>query len=172
MRPAPTSCVLLLVLGLTGACKKDDITWVQANKDRDQTLVVRVADDCGDDAGPATLRLQSSLGITDVGQAEVDPGCGPVGTSHLVSVILNEGFEAIVGRVTVEVQTDAVADLDGDGDRDNRGEGEYELQQDSFDPGAWAITLQSLGADGEQREDRFTFRLWQPEQLAPELDGE
>jgi hypothetical protein len=176
MPRTPASFALPFVL-LMAACNKDEVVWVPFNAEQGQTLVVRVSDECVDpddpdavEPGPAMLELESSLSLTDVGVASIDPGCGPVGTNHQVVAIVDDAFEVLVGRVTVDVQTDAVADLDGDSDVDTRGEGEYELAQDSADPGAWSITLQSLGAEGEEREDRFTFRLWQPEALAPELE--
>lgn len=159
-------------LGFAAAgCNPDEIVWIPFNAD-DQTLVVEVLP-VGSPVGDAvSLDLLSSLGRTDVGVAAVDPGSGPVGTSHQITVDVLDDFEAIVGRVTVVVDSEAVSDLDGDGEPDSRGEGEYELRQDSADPGAWALTVQSLGADDETREDRFTVHLWQPEELAATTTAE
>lgn len=167
MRPLDLVMRLLPVgLSALAGCQGDDITWIEFNA-TNETLVVEVLPEGEPEGEPITLDLMSNLGRTNVGTATIDPGSGPVGTYHLVAVDVFDAYEAIVGRVTVEVQTEAVADLDDDGEKDSRGEGLYELEHDSADPGAWAMTLQSLGAADETREDEFTFVLWQPEELAP-----
>jgi hypothetical protein len=154
----------LLLLG--GGCNKDaESVWVEFNAPN-QTLSVEVlpaGSPMGDDL---TLELLSNLGRTVVGEALVSPGSAPVGTSHLVAVDVLDDFEELVGRVTVIVDTQAIKDLDGDGEPDSRGEGEFELRRDSADPGAWALTLQSLGGEDERRTDRLTIVLWQEEELS------
>ena len=157
----------LLLFGSTallGACDSGEITWVQFNAD-DQVLEVEVLP-VGEPAGePVSLALLSNLGRTEVGVAAVDPGSGPVGTEHLVTVDVYDAFEIDVLRVTVFITAEPVSDLDGDGDNDSRSEDEYELQQDSADIGAWAMSFKSLGEDNERRTDSFTFFLWQPEEI-------
>ncbi|MCB9685705.1 MAG: hypothetical protein H6735_11750 [Alphaproteobacteria bacterium] len=148
-------------------CKKDEITWVPFNLE-DQTLVVDVLPEGSAVGDPVSLELLSNLGRTVVGQATIDPGSGPVGTEHVIMVDVLDDFEAIVGRVTVGVNPEATKDLDGDGEIESRGSDEYELQQDSADPGAWQVTVMSLGSSDEQREDVFTINLWQPDELLPE----
>lgn len=161
--------LLVSVALCIGGCKKDEITWVPFNAEG-QTLVVDVLPSGSSIGAPVEIELLSSLGRTVIGVGAVDPGSGPVGTSHLVTVDVLDEFEALVGRATVEVDTEAVSDLDGDGDEDARGAGEYEMRRDSADPGAFAITMQSLGADDESREDRFTLHVWEPEQLEPTVE--
>jgi hypothetical protein len=156
---------LLIAPAVLAACGEDEITWVQFNAD-DQVLEVEVLP-VGEPAGePVSLALLSNLGRTEVGVAAVDPGSGPVGTDHLVTVDVYDAFEEEVLRVTVFILTEAVSDLDGDGEPDSRSEEEHELRQDSADLGAWALEFKSLGADDERRTDQFTFFLWQPEDIA------
>lgn len=166
VRAAVRHLASLALVGLSAACNPDaKSVWVEFNAPN-QTLQVEVlpaGSDVGDDL---TLELLSNLGRTVVGEALVSPGSGPVGTEHLLAVDVLDDFEDLVGRVTVVVETGAVKDLDGDGEPDSRGEGEYELAQDSADPGAWALTLQSLGGDREHRTDRFTVILWEEETVA------
>src|SRR5687768_5219617 len=118
---------IVAALAVVAGCKGDDITWIEFNA-ADETLVIEVLP-AGELPGePITLDLMSNLGLTNVGTATVDPGLGPVGTLHKVSVDVFDAYEAIVGRVTVDVQSEAVADLDDDGEKDSRGEGLYELE--------------------------------------------
>jgi hypothetical protein len=156
----------IVALALLGGCQGDDIAWVEFNA-TGETLFVEVLPEGELEGDPISLDLMSNLGRTNVGIAGVTPGSGPVGTLHVVTVDVFDAYETIVGRVTVEVKSEAVADLDEDGENDSRGEGLYELEHDSADPGAWALTLQSLGGADEMREDKFTIVLWQPEELAP-----
>jgi hypothetical protein len=145
-------------------CNGDEITWVQFNA-AEQFLEVEVLP-VGETTGePVSLPLLSNLGRTEVGIASVDPGSGPVGTEHLVTVDVYDAFEAKVLRVSVIFAAEPVSDLDGDGNNDSRSENEDDLYQDFADLGAWARTFKSLGADDEQRTDVVTFFLWQPEEL-------
>jgi hypothetical protein len=147
------------------ACDGDEITWLQFNADG-EALDVEVLP-VGEPAGePVSRALLSNLGRTEVGVATVDPGSGPVGTEHLVSVDVYDAFEQDVLRVTVFIAAEPVSDLDGDGDNDARSENEHDLYQDSADLGAWARGFTSLGEDDERRTDSFTFFLWQPEEIA------
>jgi hypothetical protein len=170
MRGGRSHLAVSAALVVLAACKGDEVDWIEFNA-ADETLVVEVTAEptVGE---PVTIDLMSNLGLTNVGTATIDPGSGPVGTLHVLSVEVFDAYEAIVGRVTVDVQSQAVADLDEDGEKDSRGEGLYELERDSANPGGWALTLQSLGAEDETREDRFTIVLWQPEQLAAADDDE
>lgn len=161
---------LLLAVGAAG-CTADEIVWVPFNAE-DQALEVQVLP-TGSEVGEAVaIDLMSNLGLTNVGVAGIDPGSGPVGTEHLVTVEVFDEFEGYVGRVTVGVNPQAIEDLDGDGEVESRGAEEYELLQDSADPGSWALTVQSLGRDDERRDDRFVIVLWQPEELVPETTGQ
>lgn len=147
------------------ACKDDTKSvWVEFNAPN-QTIAVEVLPAGSPEGEDTSIDLLSNLGRTTVGEALVSPGSGPVGTQHLLAVDVLDDFEDLVGRVTVIVDSQAVKDLDGDGEPDSRGEGEFELLHDSADPGAWALTLQSLGGDDERRTDRFTVVLWEEEKL-------
>jgi hypothetical protein len=155
----------LVAFGVMGCNPDEKSVWVEFNAPK-QTIEVEVLPAGSPEGEDVTLELLSNLGRTVVGEALASPGSGPVGTQHLLAVDVLDDFEELVGRVTVVVDTDAVKDLDGDGEPDSRGEGEFELDRDSADPGAWALTLQSLGGDDERRTDRFTVVLWQEETLA------
>ncbi len=157
---------LLFVVAASG-CTADEIVWVPFNAE-DQNLEVEVLPVGSEIGEPITIDLMSNLGLTNVGVAGIDPGSGPVGTEHLVTVEVFDEFEGYVGRVTVGVNPEATEDLDGDGEVESRGSEEYEMLQDSADPGSWALTVQSLGSDDERRDDTFTIVLWQPEELVPE----
>lgn len=173
MRHTTAILVGLLVAG----CNKDEIVWVQFNEDG-QSLQIEVGPPitpCALEQTPTAIatidpacqiELKSNLGLTPVGTATIDPLAGPVGTEHQVSVIVFDEFESLVGRATVVVETEAVSDLDDDGEPDSRGEGEFDLERDSADVGAYALMLQSLGAEGEERTDTFTIRLYEPQELA------
>jgi hypothetical protein len=160
-----TALPLLLVV-LVG-CPEDEIVWVQFNADKDQTITVQVLPEGSPEGEPVIIDLLSNLSTTVVGTATVDPGSGPIGTNHLLTVAVDDEYEEMVGRASVEVKSEAVSDLDGDGEPDARDSDGYDLRRDSADPGMYAITLQSLGAADEQREDEFTIRLWTAEELVP-----
>lgn len=155
--------LLALVLGLS-ACNKDAIDWVPFNAPH-QTIEVDVLPDGSPVGDPISIDLLSNLAETLVGTATVDPGSGPVGTSHVLTVRVLTDYVELVGRASVEVKSQAVSDLNGDGKDDSRENDGYDLRQDSADPGLYAITLESLGADGEQRKDEFTVHLWTPKDL-------
>lgn len=134
---------LLLLL----ACNKDgEIKYVQFNaKDDNVTVSVGVPEEL-----PAvTAELHSSTGEVIVGTVEVSPSGGPIGTTHDIVVIVDNENEDQVDRVTVRT------------DSPGRGEDEYKLTQDSADEGYYKMQLVSVGAEGEQREDVLTIRLWQ-----------
>ena len=58
-----------------------------------------------------------------------------------------DAFEPQVLRVTVYIGSEPVSDIDAEALQDTRNDDEHELRQDSADPGAWALTFKSLGAD-------------------------
>lgn len=140
---------------LLGACDSTtDPVWEQFNASTDQVVVeVGVAE-----AGPlVTATLHSSSGEVEVGAATVDPGSGPIGTEHRVEVQVQSDWEDVVQRVTLRTASGS------------RGEDEYEMDPDSADEGLYVTTLVSVGDEGEQRSDTFTFRLW--EDVADESEG-
>lgn len=146
------------------ACNDDPITWVAFNAPH-QTVQVEVLPEGSPIGDPVSIDLLSNLGQTLVGTATVDPGSGPVGTSHLVTVQVLDEYTELVGRASVDVKSEAVSDLDGDGEDDARANNGYDMRQDSADPGLYAITLESLGAPDEQRQDELTIHLWTPQDL-------
>jgi hypothetical protein len=170
-----TTAILWVLLSV--ACDDDEIVWVPFNAE-EENLRIGVGEEVlpcptEDEAAlPGDLvcriELHSNLGVTTVGTATVDPAQGPVGTEHFVTVIVFDDYETMVGRATVVVDSEAVSDLDGDEETESRGEGEFEMRRDSADIGAYALTLQSLGAEGETRLDTLTIHLYQPEELATE----
>ncbi|MEQ1564855.1 MAG: hypothetical protein ABMA64_04390 [Myxococcota bacterium] len=155
---------------LLAGCNQEELTWVAFNAD-DQVLTIQVLPEGSPTGEAVSLDLLSNLGRTVVGSATVDPGSGPIGTSHLLTVDVLDEFEALVGRASVEVVSEAVTDLDGDGEPDPRDNDGYDLRQDSADPGAYAITLQSLGDADEAREDEFVLHLWTAEELSSTPTG-
>jgi hypothetical protein len=159
----PNVLLPLLALGLVG-CNKDEITWVAFNAP-DQTLEVDVLPEGSPVGDPVSIDLLSNLGQTKVGTATVDPGSGPVGTEHVLTVLVLEDYQDRVGRASVEVKSEAVSDLNGDGKDDARQNDGYDLRQDSANPGLFAITLESLGTADEARTDEWTVHLWTPQEL-------
>ena len=160
-------CIGLGLPMLLFACASED-DFVLFNADN-QTIQVEVLPEGEPPGEPASLELLSNLSLTVLGTATVDPASGPVGGLHQVSVIVLDEFEDLVDRATVLTSAEAVSDLDGDDDLDSRGIDEHEMRQDSADPGAWAVTVQSLGEPTEMRTDVFTIRLWQ---FADDVDAE
>jgi len=153
----------VLLLGVA-ACDKDAIDWVPFNAPH-QTIEVDVLPEGSPVGDPISIDLLSNLAETLVGTATVDPGSGPVGTDHVLTVRVLADYVELVGRTSVEVKSQAVSDLNGDGKDDSRENDGYDLRQDSADPGLYAITLESLGTDDEQRKDEFTVHLWTPKDL-------
>lgn len=139
-----------MLLSLAG-CKseEDDFPFIRFNADDDH-LVVCVGDGAG--CTPVgTTDLLSTNGSTVVGTATVDPESGPVGTVHRIEIDVDDEWSEIVQLAQVE--------LDGD-----RGTQSWDMQQDSADHGNWVIEVESLGDDGESREDRVDVLLWQYEE--------
>jgi hypothetical protein len=139
-------CVCLLVLVAASACKKDDeATYTQFNLE-DENIEVDVG---AAKTEPArTIVLHSSTGEVTVGSAKIDPGGGPIGTEHVIVVIVEDAYENVVDRVSVRTESE------------ERGEDEYDLDPDSADEGFYKMTLVSVGKPGEVRTDTFTIRLW------------
>ena len=149
---AAGALLLWLPIGMGFWCKPNDVEYLRFNGND----VIQVEVTAGDTVGvPVTIDLTSSSGAIVVGTATVDPGSGPVGTRHEVSVQVANAYEEIVERVTLEV------------DSGQRGLAEFELSQDSADHGYWWLELESVGEPGETRTDSFTIVLWEVD-----LEGE
>lgn len=141
-RPALTA----IVLALAGCKSEEQASYIQFNATDDQ---VKVEVGVADLLDPAQTDLHSTTGEVVVGNAMVDPGGGPAGTSTSVVVVVDDAYEALIDRTSVRI------------DSGDRGVDEYDLTQDSADRGYWKITLVSVADEGERRTDIFTFRLWQ-----------
>lgn len=146
--------VLFSLLALL-ACKEDEeIIYTQFNALDD---IVDIEVGVAEELPSTTVDLHSSTGQIIVGSATVDPSGGPIGTTHVLTVIVSDEWEDQVPRVTVRT------------DSGSRGEDEYELTTDSADEGLHQIKLVSYGDEGEVRTDSFTIRLWEVEGLPIEV---
>jgi len=155
-------CCSLLWFG----CNKDDIEWTRFNSEMDVlevhvTQSEEVVDVEGCELGTTCIDLHSRIEGAVIGTASVNPASGPVGTLHKVLAIVGDDWEEQVGRVSLSI--------DGP-----RGVEEFDLEQDRANPGAWGMTLESVGAmgkNGEERVDVVTILLWEAE-TETEGDGE
>lgn len=136
---------MLLAL-LWGCTTEDETSWVQFNAS-DNTMDVVVG--AVEEMDPVETVLTSTTGETQVGNAMVDPGGGPVGTVHQVRVDVLEDYQGMVDRASVRA------------DAGERGVDEFDLIRDSAGPGLWIGEIQSVGVPGEVRTDTLTIRLWQ-----------
>lgn len=136
-----------LVLLAVGCDSTDDETdWIRFNADKDAIAVEVTADKAlGPDVSEA---LYSTTGSNEIGMVTVSPGSGPVGTDHLVTIVVADDFQEVVGKVSVRP--------DGD-----RGSLTYDARQDSADHGYWVLTLTSQGSEGESRTDLFYLELYE-----------
>ena len=136
----------MLLAVLLACTESDEVTYAQFNADTDQISILVGADEVLD---PATVPLYSTTGTVEIGSATADPGGGPIGTEHTLTVEVYDDWENDVSRVSVRT------------DSGDRGEDEYDLEADSADEGLFQIVLVSVGDEGESREDTFTIRLWE-----------
>lgn len=139
------AALFLPLLGIDSCADEDEDTYVQFNAD-DDALTIGVGADA---VGEATsISLHSTTGSVLIGTATVDPGSGPIGTEHVITVEIFDAYEDKVDRVSVRT------------DSGNRGEDEYDLVRDSADEGFYKLTLVSVGDEGEVRDDTLTIRVW------------
>jgi hypothetical protein len=135
-------------------CKDNSVDeWVRFNAEDRVYVEVTAELELG---LPIAGELLSTTETTVLGAIYVDPGSGPVGTDHEISVSIDEKHKEMVDRVTV------VADAG------ERGQDEYELRQDSVDHGFWMVTLTSIGESGEVRTDAFEIALWEAANVSEE----
>jgi hypothetical protein len=142
--------LFVTLLSLLGCDEETELVYSQFNATNDVIVISVGIDEILPDL---TVDLHSSTGQIIVGTATVTPAGGPVGTSHVLTVIVDDEWEDQVTRVTVRT------------DSGERGEDEYDLVTDSADEGLHQIKLVSYGENDEVREDKFTIRLW-------EIDGQ
>ena len=88
------------------------------------------------------------------------PPAGPVGTTHRLLAVVGDEWEDRISSVTVTVDSD-------------RGLGDFNLERDRANPGAWGLSLESMGTQREVRVDVWTVLLWEevPEDDADTTDG-
>ena len=141
------------------ACAGDEVPLVPFNAE-EQDLTVLVQDDCTpEDAAAVSLTLLSNVGQIEVGYAEIAPGCAPLGSDHELFIEVLDEYEDLVDEAQVTAIPEAASDLDGDGEDEARDRATYTVPRDGADPGVFAISLRSLGAPGETREDRWRVTL-------------
>lgn len=122
--------------------------WVQFNEDVSLEVEITASEELG---APVEAEVFSSSGEEPVAVVQVDPGSGPVGTDHRVSVDVIDDYEEVVGRVLLTT------------DSGDRGAEEHELDRDSADVGYWWRVLTSGGTEGEERTDTFVIQLFTDE---------
>lgn len=132
-------------VAVLSACNAEP-EWVPFNAEG-ETVELRVTAEEALGAA-ATRDLNSTTGAVVVGSVTVDPGSGPVGTDHRITVRVLDTWAEIVRRVTLDVDSGA------------RGLESFELEQDSADLGGWVVSLTSLGDPGETRTDVITVGLF------------
>lgn len=141
----------VVVAGLS-ACDGGSDDDVRFNADDSVTVAVVSVPETGDDVA---TDLHSTTGTVTVGTGSVSPGSGPVGTVHTVTIRVAEEYAEVIA--SAGVITDA----------GERGVEEVSLVQDSADHGLWWREVTSVGVEGEERTDTFTFTLYTP---APDTD--
>jgi len=95
-----------------------------------------------------TRSLNSTTGVVEVATAQISPGGGPSGTIHQIQVEILEEYEEKIQEVRVDINS---------GDRGNL---QYTLINDSAQSNLYVLELESIAQEGEEREDIFTFSLW------------
>jgi hypothetical protein len=136
----------LLAWGLAAGCQKEEDVWVQFNGTDDVADIGVTADAALGE--PLAVDITSSTGTVLVGDVWIDPGTGPVGTEHQITLSIAEEFEERVTVARIEVSSD-------------RGEHTYDMVQDSAEGWRWVLSLTSLGVEGEVRTDSLRFRLFE-----------
>ena len=129
-----------IVLGLLLGCTEEDsVDYEQLNSVEDD-LEIQVG--LLDVTEPLTVDLYSNTGSSVVGTATLDPGGGPVGTLHTLTVVINE--PELIDKVD-EVRVLAAAQ--------GRTNEEFFLVGDSADETLYVTELVSVGTEDEQRTD-------------------
>lgn len=144
-------CISLVFAALVG-CKKDEVVLVPFNAEDDSVDVYvgvdSVEDDPDCDEGQSCTELHSLVEGAVIGTVTVEPAAGPVGTTHRLLAVVGDEWEDRIDRVSVLVESD-------------RGEGEFDLERDRANPGAWGLSLESMGTAKEERVDTWTVLLWE-----------
>ncbi|HJN73382.1 MAG TPA: hypothetical protein QGF58_05550 [Myxococcota bacterium] len=133
-------CLLPLV---ATTCDEAEVEYEQINGTDLLSIEVGV-DDLLDSV---STELSSNTGAVVVGSATADPGGGPAGTTHTVSVVVDADYADQVDLVRV------IARADG------REAVEFSLSQDAFDESIWVLEIESFATDGEIRTDTLAVEL-------------
>lgn len=150
------SAALFLISGCGG---EEETEYGLFNCEEDETVVyvgideVWTGDACGGvDSIPlrsSSCELPDDLDGNEVGQLDISPCGGPIGTEHQIVVRLNPIYKEEVDRASVEI------------DSPGRGVEEYDMDPDSADEGLYKLTLVSVGSEGELRNDVVRIKLWE-----------
>ena len=95
-----------------------------------------------------TRKLSSTTGLVEVADAIISPGGGPSGTIHQIQVRVLEEYMDKIQEVRININAG------------ERGFSQYTLINDSAQSNLYVLDLESIAQEGEQREDIFTFSLW------------
>jgi len=136
----------MLIAVLLACTEGDESAYIRFNSESDQ-LTIQVGTEEVLEA--VSVSLYSTTGTVEIGSASVDPGGGPIGTIHTLTVEVFDDWENEVSRVSVRT------------DSGERGEDEYDLEADSADEGLYLRELSSAGDEGESREDTFSIFVWE-----------
>ncbi len=135
------------VLALLLACSEEDtVEYEQLNSSED-ALDIQVG--LLEEAEAQTVELNSNTGAFVIGTATVEPGGGPVGTLHTITIVITD--EDVANRIE---RVSILADSQG---RPNE---EFDLVADSADESFFLKEILSVGDSDEQRTDIFYLRVW------------
>jgi hypothetical protein len=135
----------IVLLTLLGCAEEDVVEYEQLNSSED-ALEIQVG--LQEESAALTLDLNSNTGAFVVGTATIEPGGGPVGTLHTLTVLITD--EDLANKVDlVSVITSA----------QGRSDEEFDLVADSADETFFRTELVSVGGDEEQRTDLLYVRV-------------
>ncbi len=135
-------CVLIALVGCTS---DSEVSWTQYNAS-DNALTIAVGE--AEPTDPVSVVLTSNTGAVELGTGTSDPGGGPVGTLHTITVQVADEYASDIGRASVRL------------DAGDRGVDEFDMEADATGEGYWVVELTSVGSADEVRADTLTFRLW------------
>lgn len=138
---------MLSLTALILACGEEDTVEYEQLNSADDVLEIQVG--LAEESAALTVDLNSNTGTFVVGTATIEPGGGPVGTVHTLTVVLTQSD--LIDRVDrVSVFTDS----------QGRPNEEFDLVTDSADEAFFQKELVSVGGDDEQRTDLLFLRVW------------
>ncbi|MCB9665533.1 MAG: hypothetical protein H6732_15585 [Alphaproteobacteria bacterium] len=134
---------------LLGACDTGPTTQLvrrQFNGEDEVPLQVTAKGPVGE---AREVDLTSTTGETVIGTLTIDPGSGPVGTVHRVTVRVGAAW------------ADRIEEAELEADAGERGARTLAFEPDSADERLWVLNLKSVGTDGEARKDVFRVYLYE-----------